>query len=124
MDVLADLKDLPEFANFSGTVIYRTNLQIADTNSVQYLNIGKVYGISQVTINGKDAGTKWYGRRVYTTAGLLQNGMNTLEIKVVTVMVNYMKSLTENKIAQYWTNEKRKIQPLQSMGLVGPVTIL
>ena len=124
MDVLTDLKDLPEFANFSGTIIYRSNLQITDTNTAQYLNIGKVHGISQVTINGKDAGTKWYGRRVYATAGLLQNGMNILEIKVVTVMVNYMKSLTENKVAQYWTNEKRKIQPLQSMGLVGPVTIL
>lgn len=38
-------------------------------------------------------------------------------------MGNYMKSLTDNPIAQYWTNEKNKIQPLQSMGLIGPVTL-
>jgi hypothetical protein len=38
-------------------------------------------------------------------------------------MGNYMKSLTDNPIAQYWTNEKNKNQPLQSMGLVGPVTL-
>ena len=49
--------------------------------------------------------------------------MNAIEIKVTTTMGNYMKTLKENKIAQYWTNEKRKDQPLQSMGLVGPVTI-
>ena len=55
--------------------------------------------------------------------GLLTNGVNSIEIKVVTVMGNYMKTLKDNAVAQYWTNEKRKDQPLQSMGLVGPVTI-
>ena len=38
-------------------------------------------------------------------------------------MGNYMKSLTDNPVAQYWTNEGTKNQPLQSMGLMGPVTI-
>jgi len=42
---------------------------------------------------------------------------------VTTTMGNYMKSLTDNHIAQYWTNEKNKNQPVQSMGLLGPVTI-
>jgi hypothetical protein len=34
-----------------------------------------------------------------------------------------MKSLTDNPIAQYWTNEKNKNQPLMSMGLIGPVKL-
>lgn len=38
-------------------------------------------------------------------------------------MGNYMKSLTDNPIAQKWTNNPRRPQPAQSMGLVGPVTI-
>ncbi len=54
---------------------------------------------------------------------LLQNGNNTIEIKVITVMGNYLKQLKDNPVAQYWTNEKRKDQPIQSMGLIGPVTI-
>jgi hypothetical protein len=124
MNVLSDLKDNPDYVNFSGTVIYRTNVQIADVNSVQYLDLGKVYGISELIINGKNAGTKWYGRRVHSTEGLLQKGLNSVEIKVVTVMGNYMKSLKDNKTAQYWTNNKWNPQPLHSMGLVGPVTIL
>jgi hypothetical protein len=32
-----------------------------------------------------------------------------------------MKSLIDNPIAQYWTNAGNKIQPLQSMGMIGPV---
>ena len=37
-------------------------------------------------------------------------------------MGNYMKSLTDNPVAQYWTNAGNKNQPLQSMGMTGPVT--
>jgi len=44
-------------------------------------------------------------------------------VKVATSMGNYMKTLKDNPVAQYWTNEKRKDQPIQSMGLIGPVTI-
>jgi hypothetical protein len=120
---LADLKELPAYTYFAGTVIYRNTFQVTDKNMVHYLNLGNVYGICEVRINGKEAGTQWYGRRIYDTAGLLRNGVNEIEIKVVTVMVNYMKTLKDNVVAQYWTNLKRKDQPLQSMGLVGPVTI-
>jgi len=124
MDELADLKDHPVYVDFSGTVIYRSSLQIEDINSAKYLDLGKVYGISDLIINGKNAGTKWYGRRAYVMEGLLQKGSNLLEIKVVTVMGNYMKTLKDNQTAQYWTNNVRKSQPIQSMGLVGPITIL
>jgi hypothetical protein len=54
---------------------------------------------------------------------LLQSGENVLEIRVVTTMGNYMKTLKDNGVAQYWTNEKRKDQPIQSMGLLGPVIL-
>jgi hypothetical protein len=38
-------------------------------------------------------------------------------------MGNYMKTLTDNKTAQKFTNQKTKDQPIQSMGLIGPVTL-
>jgi len=121
MDVLTDLKDIPDFVHFSGTVLYRTNLQVDDVTRIQYLNLGRVVGISELAVNGKPAGTQWYGRRIYAVTGLLQQGVNVLEVKVVTSMGNYMKTLKDNPVAQYWTNEKRKNQPIQSMGLIGPV---
>lgn len=122
LDKLKDLKEIPDFVHFAGTVIYRNTLQLKDTKCA-YLNLGKVYGISELKVNGKDCGVKWYGRRIFDIAGCLIPGNNNIEIKVVTSMGNYMKSLTDNPAAQYWTNEKNKIQPLQSMGLIGPVTI-
>jgi len=82
-----------------------------------------VAGISTVTVNGKDAGVQWYGRHIYQIDELLQSGENTLEIRVVTTMGNYMKTLKDNAIAQYWTNAGRKDQPIQSMGLLGPVLL-
>ncbi|HWK04843.1 MAG TPA: glycosyl hydrolase [Puia sp.] len=123
MDSLKDLKDTTDFVNFSGTAIYRTSLTIADKRKVEWLNLGKVAGVSELTVNGQDAGVQWYGRRIYHVAPLLRNGENTLEVKVTTVMGNYMKTLKDNAVAQYWTNENRKNQPLQSMGLIGPVAI-
>jgi hypothetical protein len=118
---LEDLRDMPDFVHFAGTVFYRNYIVITGKIPA-YLNLGKVYGISGLKVNGKDCGVKWYGRRIFLVADKLVQGTNTIEIKVTTTMGNYMKSLTDNPIAQYWTNEKNKIQPLQSMGLIGPVT--
>lgn len=120
---LADLKELPGYTHFSGTVVYRNTFQVTDKRKANYLNLGSVFGICEVRINGVDAGTQWFGRRIYPLSGLIHEGTNEIEIKVVTVMGNYMKTLKDNVVAQYWTNQKRKDQPLQSMGLVGPVTV-
>jgi hypothetical protein len=121
-DTLVDIKEIPDFSDFAGTVIYRNFFNI-DAPKPAYLNLGKVYGISEVNINGSDCGVKWFGRRIFNLAGFIVPGTNLIEIKITTTMGNYMKSLTDNPIAQYWTNEKNKIQPLQSMGLLGPVTL-
>ncbi len=122
MDRLQDLKDIPDFVSFAGSVTYRNEITVDDPAKT-IINLGKVYGLSELTINGINCGVKWYGRRIFRIGEHLKQGKNTIEIKVVTSMGNYMKSLTGNPIAQYWTNEKNKIQPIQSMGLIGPVTI-
>lgn len=123
MKTLQDLKEVPEYANFGGTVRYKNTVQIDDPKKYKYLNLGKVYGISRVMVNGKEAGTKWFGNRIYVLNDLLQKGENTIEVSVITVMVNYMKTLTNNKVAQKYTNENRNNQPLQSLGMAGPVKI-
>jgi hypothetical protein len=122
LDTLHDLKDMPEWMNFSGTVTYRATVS-GGAPKLSWLNLGKVAGVSEVTLNGKSLGVQWFGRRVFALADALQADKNTLEVKVTTSMGNYMKTLKDNPIAQYWTNEKRKDQPIQSMGLIGPVTI-
>ena len=123
MVALKDLKELDEWVNFCGSIIYKTNLAVEDKSKMEWLNLGKVFGVSEVLVNGKNAGIKWYGRRIYNVGAFLKNGNNNIEIKVTTTMGNYLKSLKDNRVAQFWTNEGRTIQPLQSMGLVGPVTV-
>jgi len=121
---LRDLKELPEFTHFAGTVSYTATVDFSNPAALHYLDLGKVFGIAELTVNGKHQGVTWYGRHAFTLENVLKKGSNTIEIKVTTVMLNYMKSLTENVTAQYWSNNsKRKEQPLQSMGLVGPINL-
>jgi len=122
IDTLKDLKDMPDYVSFAGTVIYSNTVSL-DGPVNSFLNLGKLYGTADLKINGKDCGVKWYGRRIFRVKKFLKPGVNEIKIRVTTSMGNYMKSLTDNPIAQYWTNEKNKIQPLQSMGMIGPVTM-
>ena len=123
MPALTDLRDLPESVAFSGVATYRSTIDVADKSKARWLNLGRVQGVSEVLINGKTCGVQWYGNRVIAVEGFIQNGSNTLEVRVTTTMGNYLKTLKDNLIAQFWTNEKRKDQPIASMGLLGPVTL-
>jgi hypothetical protein len=120
MERLTDLKEIPEYVHFSGTVTYRTEMECDDPKGM-ILNLGKVYGTSELRINGGSCGVRWYGRRIFSIEKYLRPGMNKIEVIVTTSMGNYMKSLADNPIAQYWTNAGNKNQPLQSMGMTGPV---
>ncbi len=121
---LRDLKAMPEFTHFAGIVSYSYTLQLATPTSLHYLDLGKVHGIAELIVNGKLIGSTWYGRNAFALENVLKKGTNSIEVRVTTVMLNYMKSLTENVTAQYWSNNsKRKEQPLQSLGMVGPVNL-
>lgn len=121
MDELKDLKDT-DFVDFTGTAIYRKKIDSGEVKAT-FLNLGKVWGVSEVLINGKTGGVKWYGNRIHNISSFLQKGSNEIEIRVTTTMGNYMKTLKDNPTAQKFTVLKNKDQPIQSMGLVGPVTV-
>lgn len=121
METLKDLKET-EWVNFTGTVVYRRTFETDGRKDV-YLNLGKVHGVCEVFVNGQSCGVKWYGRRIYALGPSLKKGSNQLEVHVVTTMGNYMKTLKDNLTAQKFTVLKSKDQPIQSMGLVGPVTM-
>ncbi len=121
MNVLKDIRDT-ELVNFTGTAVYRRKIDAAGP-ATAFLNLGQVFGVSEVLVNGTSCGIKWYGRRVYHIAPFLQKGSNDLEVRVTTTMGNYLKTLKDNPTAQKFTVLKTKDQPIQSMGLVGPVTL-
>ena len=120
---LKDLKDIPGWENFCGELLYTNQFTVNEGEEHCWINLGQVYGVCELLINGVVAGTKWYGERQFDLDKFFKPGKNRIEIKIVTTMGNYMKSLKDNPVAQFWTNEGRTIQPLQPMGLIGPVSI-
>ena len=48
-------------------------------------------------------------------------GANTIEVKVTTLMGNYMHTLKDNKVAQRFVIKRK--QPYVSAGLIGPVKL-
>ncbi len=116
MEELKDVKEIAGYESFSGIIVYR---KIIHPETRQFLDLGKVYGVSELSVNGVSKGVQWFGKRIFP----LEKGENRLEITVTATMGNYLKTLTKNPVAQYWTNEKRKDQPIQSIGMAGPVII-
>ena len=119
-DTLFDLKDHPDFQHFAGTIVYRKTIQ----NLGNILDLGLVEGVSEVLINGQSAGIKYYGRRIYDIGDLLHEGENDLEIRVTTTLGNYLKTFTKEDNPTVWVyvNHPKRDQPLQPMGMIGPVT--
>lgn len=120
-NTLKDLKDT-EWKSFTGDVVYRTDVEVDDPEGM-VLNLGKVYGVASLKVNGVDCGTSWYGRRIYDLSKVLHKGWNRIEVTVTTTMGNYLQTWKENRIAQQWTNRPGRPQPVQSMGMAGPVTL-
>lgn len=120
MSELKDLKEDPALVNFTGTISYRKVINVTEPKELM-LNLGQVSGISELFVNGKSLGVKWYGRRIFDISNDVSLGNNELEIRVVTTMGNYMKTLKDNENAQHWVNRPGREQEIQSMGLLGPV---
>jgi hypothetical protein len=122
---LASLKDLAtikESENFAGTATYKIEF---DVQTLEYhtLNLGKVHEIAEVTLNGNELGTRWWGERSYDIRGLLKPSNNVMEIKVTNLLFNYARSLKENPVAMYWTGRSRSRIKKYPSGLLGPVTL-
>ena len=115
-DELKDLKDTA-FVDFGGKIIYRNSFR---GEHFKWLDLGIVHGISDVKVNGKQAGIRWYGRHIYSLKNFLTDNENEIEVTVTVVMGNYIKSLKDNISTQYRVEK----QPIQSMGLIGPVHLI
>ena len=127
-DTLFDLKDSETYQHFCGTIIYRKNIHFdkdVARNVSTILDLGLVEGVSEVIVNGQPAGVRYYGRRLYDLSPFLTEGQNDLEIRVITTMGNYLKTFSreENLTTWLYVNHPKRDQPLQPMGLIGPVKL-
>jgi hypothetical protein len=119
METPVDLTVDPQTRAFAGWAYYTKKVE--DTAGSRYLDLGQVYGVSEVTLNGESLGCKWYGRHLYRLPEHLAGAVSkTIEVKVTTTTGNYLKSSPENQTGQSWTGH----QPWQPVGIVGPVRLL
>lgn len=109
---------------YSGTAIYKTSFRWKDKSRGRvYLNLGKVYNLATVRVNGIDCGTIWTAPYRADITAALKKGKNELEIEVTNTWANALKGMDEGK-ARYegiWTNAKyrRQEDTLLPAGLVG-----
>ena len=157
LDRLMPLQQYPDdgVKYFSGTATYRTTFQMKKSElkgKVLYLDLGQVYVIARVKLNGKDLGVVWKNPYRLEITDAVKAGANTLEIEVANLWTNRLigdaqtPSLYEsagrdgNHLPQWYVNGEPKPEndgkvaytvadfynadePLYDSGLVGPVVI-
>jgi hypothetical protein len=116
---LVDFQRYSRLKTFAGEAVYEKEFQVEDSRGVTYIDLGEVQGVSELTLNGKKIGVRWYGHHTYDISGSLLTGNNSLSIKVTTIAGNYIKSLTGNQTAQRWTRG----QPYYPTGMMGPLRL-
>jgi hypothetical protein len=110
--------DDPDLNSFGGTVNYTTTFNSDGTG--KWLELEKVNkGVIEVYLNGRQAGISWYGKPVFWIDSLVKNGENRLEIKYISVLSNYVRSLKSNQTAVHWAGGYEAI----SCGLEGSVKL-
>ncbi|GHT38409.1 glycosyl hydrolase family 2 [Bacteroidia bacterium] len=116
---LSDLSTDKTTRSFAGHLLYEQTIDSSE--SYNWLDLGKVYGISEVVLNGEKLGCHWYGRHLYRIPEhLAKAGKKTIQIKVTTTLGNYFKSNPQNNIGNSWA----QWQEWYPMGVVGPVKLL
>ena len=98
--------------NFSGSVRYETTLEIHASSRVQ-LDLGQVYEVAEVEINGKSAGVRICPPYRFDLTGLTKDGFNTVSVCVVNTLAKERgRNYTDRGMSQ------------EPSGLIGPVTLL
>ncbi len=121
MDELIDFSQSEDVNQntFGGKIIYTAS--ISTPKGVSHIDLGDVNeGITELYVNGKNAGTSWYGLAIFPVADFLKEGENEIEIRYTTVLANYCRSLKDNKTAQHWTSHNA----IAPTGMEGPVKLV
>jgi hypothetical protein len=117
---LFDLAADESTRSFAGYLFYEKVID-RDTAAFNRLDLGRVFGVSEVTLNGEKLGCRWYGQHLYDIPEHLAKAQNkTLQVKITTTVGNYLKSSPDNKVGYAWT----RYQGWQPTGMLGPVKLL
>lgn len=118
----------PNIKYFSGTAKYRQQFEWDGYANRVWLDLGKVYNIAAVKINGIDCGSAWTPPLRVEITNALRPGMNVLEIAVTNTWANRLigdAKLPKEKRRTWMTAPYPPADSeLLPAGLLGPVTII
>jgi hypothetical protein len=120
IQTLSDLSADEPTRSFAGYLTYEKKLE-GDISPFRWLDLGRVYGVSEVSLNGESLGCRWYGRHLYRIPEhLSKTDDKVLRIKITTTLGNYFKSNPGNRVGHNWTRG----QSWQPVGMLGPVKLV
>ncbi len=111
-----------KFSSENGFYSASFTLEKIQKEKTYFIDLGKVYYVAQVKINGKDAGKRLFAPYSLDITSLLKEGDNTIEVVVTTSRRNGFtgEAVKGNPL---YSQFKGKSKILMSSGLVGPVVI-
>lgn len=111
LNKLNDISLIDEYEDKTGTLRYKSVFDYSNNSKEIVLNLGEVYEIAEVFINGKSAGVKICPPYRYNISELVKSGENELVIEVTNTLGN------ENRdgLSQYLI--------IEPFGLIGPVEL-
>jgi hypothetical protein len=115
--------------HYSGTAVYHNSFKISKIIKGQhvFLDLGTVRAMAKVKINGVEAGGVWTAPYRLDISSYIKKGNNIIEVALVNTWVNRLvgdlglpadQRKTWSSVNPYNANS-----PLESSGLMGPVTI-
>jgi hypothetical protein len=119
LEELGNLADTEWGLNFGGTVVYEKRIPLEE-NLPQFIDLGDVQGVTELSLNGVALGTRWYGKQMFDLGSAVKAGENLLSVKLTTITGNYLKGLKDHKVAQRWTSH----QDYYPVGILGPVRLI
>ena len=119
----------PETRHFSGPRSYSCAVEIPEYRGRLLLDLGEVYNLAQVIIDGKPVETLWKAPfRVDITDYAKGRKTVDLEIKVTNLWVNHLigdaAKEPQQRSSYVSFDFYNGTEPLQKSGLIGPVTLV
>jgi Glycosyl hydrolases family 2, sugar binding domain. len=120
----------PGIRYYSGTAVYTNTFEISPEQYKDkrvYLDLGEMYNLADVFINGESAGIWWQPPFTGDITEFLKDGENKVEIHIVNLWPNRIigdnylpesERYTKTNVAKFV-----KDYPLRPSGLAGPVVI-
>lgn len=90
METLSDYgtSEFEDVKYFSGTAVYSTVVNLDTVPSAACLDLGVVYDLAEVFVNGKSAGILWKKPFNIDISGLLVHGANEIEVRLTNTWAN------------------------------------